>query len=76
MRMIGKTTTAILAMVPAVAIAPAPTLTPSEYEGTRKVKDISGMPFKITLSNDGRASPNRSGEGAEGTWKEDGGEPP
>ena len=72
MRMIGKTTTAILAVVLAVAIAACSNSTPSQYEGTWKVKDTSGTPFEITLSNDGSASANRSGEGLKGTWKEEG----
>jgi hypothetical protein len=71
--MIGKTTTAILAVVLAVAMAACSNSTPSQYEGTWKVKDTSGTPFEITLSNDGSASANRSGEGLKGTWKEEGG---
>ena len=73
MRTIGKATTAILAMVLAVAIAACSNSTPSQFEGTWKVKDTAGTPFEITLSGDGSASANRSGEGLKGTWKEENG---
>jgi hypothetical protein len=71
--MIGKATTVILAMVFAVAIAACSNSTPSQYAGVWKVKDTSGTPFEITLSSDGTASANRSGEGMTGTWKDENG---
>jgi hypothetical protein len=57
----------------AVAIAACSNSTPSQYEGTWKVKDTAGTPFEITLSSDGTSSADRAGEGMKGTWKEENG---
>jgi hypothetical protein len=42
----------------------------SDFAGTWKVQDSKGNPFQITLSEDGTAKGDRSGEGLTGTWKE------
>jgi len=73
MRIFGKTTTAVLALAFAIVMAACSAPTPSQYEGVWKVKDTSGAAFEITLSADGKAKADRSGEGLSGTWKEDGG---
>ena len=71
MHMIGKTTTAALAAVFAIAITTLASLAASDFEGVWKVTDTAGKPFEITLSADGTAQANR-GEGMTGTWKEEG----
>ena len=71
MHTIGKTITAVLATVFAVAMTPVFCLAASEFEGVWKVKDTAGQPFEITLSSGGAAEASR-GEGMVGTWKEEG----
>ena len=73
MRMIGKTTTAAVALAFAIALAACSNSTPSQYAGTWKTKDTTGGDFDITLAADGKATGNRPGEALTGTWKEDGG---
>ena len=73
MHKIAKATTVILAAGFALAIAACSPSTPSEFTGDWKVSDTSGASFVITLGGNGTASANRSGEGMEGTWKEEGG---
>ncbi len=73
MRMIGKTTTAAVALAFAIAFAACSNSAPSQYEGTWKVKDTSGADFEITLAAGGKATADRHGEGLAGTWKEEGG---
>jgi hypothetical protein len=73
MRMIGKTTTAAVALAFAIALFACSNSSPSQYAGTWKVKDTSGADFEITLASDGKATADRHGEGLAGTWKEDGG---
>ncbi len=41
-----------------------------DFEGVWKVTDTGGKAFEITLSEDGKASATREGEGMKGTWKE------
>ena len=55
-----------IALVSAVALAASP------FEGKWKIQDTKGNPFEITLSEDGSAKGNRSGEGLSGTWKAEG----
>lgn len=73
MNTIGKVTTAVFALVVAVAVAACSGPTASPFEGVWKVKDTSGTPFEITLATDGTASANRAGEGMTGTWKDENG---
>jgi hypothetical protein len=73
MRMIGKMTTAAVALAFAIALAACSNSSPSQYAGTWKTKDTAGGDFEITLAADGKASGNRPGEGLAGTWKEEGG---
>lgn len=74
MRMIGKMTTAAVALAFAVALAACGNNTSSnQYAGTWKTKDTAGGDFEITLAADGKASANRGSEALTGTWKEDGG---
>jgi hypothetical protein len=73
MRMIGKTTTAAVALAFAIALAACSNSTPSQYAGTWKTKDTTGGAFDITLAADGKATGNRPGEALTGTWKDDGG---
>ena len=56
----------------AVALASAVAFAASPFEGKWKVQDTKGNPFEITLSEDGSAKGNRSGEGLSGTWKAEG----
>ncbi len=42
------------------------------FAGVWSVKDTDGKDFNITLTADGKASAERSGEGMSGTWKKDG----
>jgi len=73
MRMIGKTTTAAVALAFAIALAACSNSTPSQYTGEWKTKDTAGGDFDITLAADGKATGNRPGEALSGTWKEEGG---
>ena len=57
MRMIGKTTTAAVALAFAIALAACSNSTPSQYAGTWKSKDTSGADFEITLASDGSWDP-------------------
>ena len=47
-------------------------LAASPFEGEWKVQDTKVNPFEITLSDNGSAKGNRSGEGLTGTWKTEG----
>ena len=74
MRMIGKMTTAAVALAFAVALAACGNNASSnQYAGTWKTKDTGGGDFEITLTADGKAVGTRTGEGLAGTWKEEGG---
>ena len=74
MRMIGKTTTAAVALAFAIGLAACGNNTSSsQYAGTWKTKDTGGGDFDITLAADGKATGNRPGETLTGSWKEDGG---
>jgi len=74
MRMIGKMTTAAVALAFAVALAACGNNTSSnQYAGTWKTKDTAGGDFEITLGSDGNASGTRGSETLTGTWTEDGG---
>jgi hypothetical protein len=73
MRMIGKTTTAAVALAFAIALAACSNSTPSQFAGTWKTKDTTGGAFDITLAADGKATADRHGEALMGTWKEEGG---
>jgi hypothetical protein len=73
MHKIAKATTMILAAAFALSIAAcSPPSAKSDFAGTWKVSDTSGAPFEIVLTEDGKASADRSGEGLTGTWKDDG----
>ena len=73
MRMIGKMTTAAVALAFAIALTACSNSSPHQYAGTWKTKDTSGGDLEITLAADGKATADRHGEGLAGTWKEDGG---
>ena len=74
MRMIGKTTTAAVALAFAIALAACGNNTSSsQYAGTWKTMDTGGGDFDITLAADGNATGNRPGETLTGSWNEDGG---
>jgi hypothetical protein len=74
MQKIAKATTMILAAAFALTIAAcSPPSGKSDLAGTWKVSDTSGAPFEIVLTEDGKATANRSGEALSGTWKEDNG---
>ena len=63
MRMIGKTTTAAVALAFAIGLAACGNNTSSsQYAGTWKTKDTGGGDFDITLAADGKATGNRPGE--------------
>jgi hypothetical protein len=68
-----RSITAVLAGALALAVTAATSLAASEFVGTWSVKDTSGSPFEIILTEDGKASANRAGEGMSGSWSEDGG---
>jgi hypothetical protein len=53
MRMIGKTTTAAVALAFANALAACSNSSPSQYAGTWKAKDTTGGDLEITLAADG-----------------------
>ena len=73
MHKIAKATTVVLATLLALAVTACTAPTPSEFAGKWKVADTADTPFEITLGDDGSATANRSGEGMEGTWKEENG---
>lgn len=72
MRAVGKCLSATLAGAAALSLWSASMHAADPFEGTWKVSDTAGKPFEITLSADGAAKANRSGEGMTGTWKADG----
>ena len=73
MHKIAKATTVVLAALLALAVTGCSGPTSSEFAGKWKVADTADTPFEITLGDDGSATANRSGEGMEGTWKEENG---
>ncbi len=74
MHKIAKATTMILAAAFALSIAACSSPSgKSDFVGTWKVSDTSGAPFEIVLTEDGKATADRSGEALSGTWKEDNG---
>lgn len=72
MHAIGKFRTAILTAAVALSMTAVAAFAASEFEGTWKVKDTAGKAFEITLTSDGSAKANRTGDGMTGTWKEEG----
>jgi hypothetical protein len=70
--MIGKKTAVIASAALALAMTAFAAIAANDFSGTWQVKDTDGTPFDIVLSDDGKASANRAGEGMSGTWKEDG----
>ncbi len=71
MHKIAKATTIVLAALLALAVTACSGPTQNYFAGKWKVADTAGTPFEITLGDDGSATANRSGEGMEGTWKEE-----
>jgi hypothetical protein len=69
---LGKVTAFVAAMVFALGVASLVGFAASQFEGTWKTKDTKGNPFEIVLSVDGTAKGDRSGEGLNGKWKEEG----
>jgi len=71
---IAKATAIILAAVFSLTVAAcSPPSAKSEFAGSWNVADTAGMPFQITLGDDGSATADRSGEAMVGTWKEENG---
>ena len=70
---LGKVAATLAAAVFAFGVTSLASLAASPFEGTWKVKDTNGNPFEITLSADGSAKGDRSGEKLTGTWKEEDG---
>jgi hypothetical protein len=68
---LGKVTTFAAAMFFALGVTSL-AFAASQFEGTWKTKDTKGNPFEIVLSADGTATGDRSGEGLNGKWKEEG----
>jgi hypothetical protein len=56
----------------AFALATAPVIAASQFEGTWMTEDTKGKSFHITLSPDGKAKGERQDEGLTGTWKAEG----
>lgn len=73
MHKIAKVTTVVFVALFALAATACSGPTKSELAGKWKVTDTAGTPFEIALGDDGSAMANRSGEGMEGTWKEENG---
>ena len=71
MHKIAKAAAVVLAALFAVAVTACSGPTASDFAGKWKVADTAGTPFEITLSDNGSATGNRSGEAMEGTWKEE-----
>ena len=63
MRTIGKTITAVLATVFAIAMTTVFCLAASDFDGVWKVKDTAGKPFEIMLSSGGAAKASRARNG-------------
>jgi|SRR5665648_111520 len=70
---LGKVAALAAVVVLALGVTSLASLAASQFEGDWKVKDTKGNPFEITLSSDGSAKGDRSGEGLDGTWKEEDG---
>ena len=68
----SRSTTGLAVVAFAIALMGAGALAASPFEGKWKVEDTKGNPFEITLSDNGSAKGNRSGEGLTGTWKTEG----
>ena len=67
-----RATAALAGVVFAIVLMGGGAFAASPFEGKWKVQDTKGNPFEITLSDDGSAKGNRSGEGLSGTWKAEG----
>ena len=67
-----RATAALARVVFAIVLMGGGAFAASPFEGKWKVQDTKGNPFEITLSDDGSAKGNRSGEGLSGTWKAEG----
>ena len=65
MHKIAKATTVVLAALFALAVTACSGPTASDFAGKWKVADTAGTPFEITLSDNGSATGNRSGEAME-----------
>jgi hypothetical protein len=75
MHKIAKATTVVLAALFALSVTACSGPSASDFAGKWKVADTAGTPFEITLSDNGSATGDRSGEVEvmEGTWKFDNG---
>ncbi len=71
MRTARNIASAAVAALFVTVMMPLNSFAASEFAGEWKVKDTTGKPFEITLSENGGAKATR-GEGMSGTWKEEG----
>ena len=67
---VGKVAATTAAMIGVTSLS---SFAASQFDGTWKTKDIRGDPMAITLSADGIATGDRSGQVMNGTWKEEDG---
>ena len=70
---LGRVAATLAAAVFALGVTSLAGLAASPFEGTWKLTDTKGSPFEVTLSADGSAKGDRSGEKLSGTWKEENG---
>ena len=70
---LGKAAATLAAAVFALGVTSLAGLAASPFEGTWKLADTKGNPFEVTLSADGSAKADRSGEKLTGKWKEENG---
>jgi hypothetical protein len=69
---ISRATAAVAAFAFAIAMTGTVAFAASGFVGKWKTTDSEGKPFAIWLSDDGTAKGDRSGEGLQGNWKEEG----
>jgi len=68
---LGKAAATFAAVIFALGVTSLVSLAASPFEGTWKLTDTKGQPFEVTLSADGSAKGDRSGEKLTGKWKEE-----
>ncbi len=62
----------VVTLALALGLTSLPGLAASQFEGTWKTAGSGGKPMEITLSADGTATGDHSGQTMNGTWKEEG----
>jgi hypothetical protein len=68
----SRLTSVLVAALFAFALMAVSAFAATQFEGTWTTQDTKGNPFKITLSDDGKATGDRADEGLTGTWKAEG----